>query len=228
MKISSISIALVTFGLFGCVAQTEVGPKSAPTDSLETWEAAHQSEVEGLETAFFASGCFWCTETVFERVAGVETVLSGYIGGPEKRPAYHDVAYGRTGHAEAVAVYYDPDEVSYEELLTYFFASHDPTQVDRQGPDVGPQYRSGIFYRNDRQKELATGKKQALNNSGKYDRPIATEITPAGTFWVAEAYHQGFYERNPNHPYIRSVSRPKVEKFEREYADALKPRYRDE
>ena len=181
---------------------------------------------EGLEKAYFASGCFWCTEAIFERVRGVEVVMSGYTGGPEAFPTYQQVAGGQTGHAEAVVVYYDPEIVSYAQLVTFFFASHDPTQVDRQGPDVGPQYRSGIFYLDEAQRETAAEAKAQLDASGTYERPIATEITAAGPFYVAEPYHQDYYEQHPYNPYIIRVSRPKVEKFEREYAAFLKPEYR--
>lgn len=179
-----------------------------------------------LDTVYFASGCFWCTEAVFERVQGVVDVVSGYAGGTRENPTYQQVSRGATDHAESVRVVYDPEEVSYRELVEMFFASHDPTQVDRQGPDVGPQYRSAIWYKNDQEASTAREVKQELDNSGKYSKPIATEITALNRFWIAEDYHQNYYEIHPNDPYIRSVSRPKVEKFMKEYKDKLKAEYK--
>ena len=173
------------------------------------------------EQAIFASGCFWCTEEVFERVVGVQAVYSGYIGGSDPNPTYREVSAGITDFAEAVVVYYDPEIVSYDLLLEFFYASHDPTQINRQGPDVGAQYRSGVFYLDEEQKTKAMTYQEKLDNSGKYDRKIATEITAASTFYLAEAYHQNYYPAHPENPYIQRVSRPKVEKFAKEYAQYL-------
>jgi peptide-methionine (S)-S-oxide reductase len=180
-----------------------------------------------FEQAIFASGCFWCTEEVFQRVEGVEAVYSGYTGGEGVHPSYEAVCRATTGHAEAVVVYYDEEVVSYAQLLEFFYASHDPTQVNRQGPDVGPQYRSGVFYLNESQQEAATAHQRKLNASGKYSKPIATEITAAGTFYLAEAYHQDYYPQHPENPYVQRVSRPKVEKFTQTYREYLKPAYRN-
>lgn len=221
-KANSLPILLLASALTGCVAET---PPRASEGTLQLDELPLSENLNALSQAYFASGCFWCTEAIFERVAGVEAVLSGYTGGVEAAPNYQDVAYGRTSHAEAVVVFFDPKVVSYEQLVDFFFASHDPTQVNRQGPDVGPQYRSGIFYLDTQQREIATAAKRALDSSGAYKRPIATEISPAGPFWVAEDYHQDYYERHPTHPYVLRVSRPKVEKFIREYRAYLKPKY---
>ncbi len=179
-----------------------------------------------LDSVYFASGCFWCTEAVFERVQGVIDVVSGYAGGSKQNPSYQEVSRGATNHAESVRVVYDPEVVSYRELVEMFFASHDPTQVNRQGPDVGPQYRSAIWYKNDQEMRTAREVKDKLNSSGKYSKPIATEITAFDRFWMAEDYHQNYYEIHPNDPYIRSVSRPKVEKFMKEYKEKLKPEYK--
>ena len=192
---------------------------ASKTPSLE--EAKLVEPLAEYEQAFFASGCFWCTEEVFERVKGVEAVYSGYIGGTDPNPTYRAVSSGITPYAEAVVVYYDPEVVSYDLLLEFFYASHDPTQVNRQGPDVGPQYRSGVFYLNEEQQAKATAYQEKLNNSGKYSQPIATEITAAGTFYLAEDYHQNYYPNHPENPYIQRVSRPKVEKFAKEYAEYL-------
>lgn len=224
-----IALLLLPLLLFSCESQSQSTEEKAPTTNNGTIalsELAIDQQKEGIEKAYFASGCFWCTEAVFERVEGVTDVLSGYTGGEEVNPTYRQVSAARTGHAEAVVVYYKPKVVSYEQLVEFFFASHDPTQVNRQGPDVGPQYRSGIFYLNEAQKEIATTYKAKLDNSDKYSRAIATEITEAGPFYVAEAYHQDYYEQHPGNPYIINVSRPKVEKFVKEYAKYLKEPYR--
>lgn len=189
------------------------------TPSLE--EAQLVDALADYEQAIFASGCFWCTEEVFERVVGVKAVYSGYVGGTDPNPSYRAVSSGYTDYAEAVVVYYDPAQVSYDLLLEFFYASHDPTQVNRQGPDVGPQYRSGVFYLDDEQRDKATAYQAKLEAGGKYSQPIATEITPSGTFYLAEDYHQNYYPNNPQNPYIQRVSRPKVEKFAKEYAQYL-------
>lgn len=186
------------------------------------------SSLEKTDTAYFASGCFWCTEAVFERVYGVVDVVSGYAGGKKADPTYREVSAGLTEHAEAVRVIYDPEAVSYKMLIEFFYASHDPTQLNRQGPDVGKQYRSEIYYQTDEEQELATSRKEFLNKSGKYNKEIVTLITPFTNFYVAEDYHQNYYEINPYQPYVYSVSRPKVEKFMKEYKQYLKPKYKDQ
>lgn len=188
-----------------------------------------QKDKTGLKEAVFAGGCFWCTEAVFERVKGVEDVVSGYIDGFDKTPTYYEVANGETGHTEAIYIWYNPDVVTYEQLVEYFFASHDPTQLNRQGPDVGTQYRSGIYYLNDEQKMIAESFKKKLNDSGKYSQPIVTEIKKYSEFYVAEGYHQDYYEdfSNPNQSYVQNVTRPKVEKFMKEYSQVLKDKYRE-
>jgi len=149
-----------------------------------------------MATAIFAAGCFWHVEHAFRQVKGVNEVESGYIGGDTDNPSYREVCSGRTGHAEAVRVDYDPERVSYDDLLQVFWSCHDPTQVNRQGPDVGTQYRSAIFYLDDRQQEAAERSKNELAWSGRYGEPIATEIIPAGTFHRAEEYHQRYFEKN--------------------------------
>jgi peptide-methionine (S)-S-oxide reductase len=179
----------------------------------------------GLETATFASGCFWCTEAVFERVQGVNKVISGYSGGREKNPTYEQVGAGQTGHAESVQVYYDPKVITYPELLEIFFATHDPTTLNRQGPDVGRQYRSAIFYRNDTEKQQALDYVKKLTDAGKYTKPIVTEIKPFTAFWPAEGYHQDYYQHHPDDSYIVNVSAPKVHKFEKQFKQKLKPQY---
>lgn len=184
--------------------------------------ALSQDDKAQLDTATFASGCFWCTEAVFERVKGVKSVVSGYAGGDQPNPTYELVSAGQTDHAESVQVYYDPEQVSYQTLLEVFFATHDPTQLNRQGPDIGKQYRSAIFFHDEEQKEAATAYMQELDRSGKYEKPVVTEINLYTEFYEAEDYHQNYYEHHPENPYIINVTKPKVEKFEKQFKDLLK------
>jgi peptide-methionine (S)-S-oxide reductase len=176
----------------------------------------------GMARATFGAGCFWCTEAVFRPLEGVQTVLCGYCGGWVRNPRYRQVCDGTTGHAEAVQVTYDPAVISYEDLLEVFWQTHDPTTRDRQGHDVGPQYRSAIFYHSPEQKRLAEHFKDRLDASGAFGRPIVTEIVPFKEFYRAEAYHQDYFARNANQPYCRAVIRPKVEKLKKVFADRLK------
>jgi len=162
--------------------------------------------------AMFGAGCFWCSEAVFQRVPGVIKVESGYAGGHVKNPTYRDVCTGETGHAEVVRVTYDPDKVKYEALLDVFWRSHDPTMLNRQGADVGTQYRSAIFYFSDSQKEMAEKSKKALESSGHYMSPIVTTLEEAGDFYPAEDYHQDYFNRNRSAPYCRMVIDPKLKK----------------
>ena len=159
----------------------------------------------------------------------MKDVWSGYTGGKEKNPTYRQVAYGETGHAESVVVYFDPEVVSYQTLLDVFFVAHDPTEVNRQGPDVGAHYRSEIFFLSGEQEESAKAKIAALDASGKFDKPIATRISKAGYFYVAEGYHQDYYEdsSNPNQGYVQNISRPKVEKVMKTFARILKPEFKE-
>lgn len=176
----------------------------------------------GMATATFGAGCFWCTEAVFQQLKGVHAVVSGYSGGSLKNPTYRQVCTGTTGHAEAIQVTYDPAVISYEELLEVFWQSHDPTTRDRQGNDVGPQYRSVIFYHTEEQKRLAEHYKQKLDVSGLFTQPIVTEIVPFTEFYRAEAYHQNYFENNPEQPYCRALIRPKVDKVKKVFHDKLK------
>jgi len=175
------------------------------------------------EIATLAGGCFWCLEAVYDRLLGVEAVESGYIGGQTPNPTYEAVCMGRTGHAEAVRITFDPAAVSYREILEVFFAIHDPTQLNRQGHDVGTQYRSAIFYHSPEQKAAAADVIASLTKDGVFDRPIVTEVVPAGTFYVAEDYHQEYFARNPEQGYCMAVVAPKVAAFRRKFADRLKP-----
>ncbi len=175
--------------------------------------------------ATFAGGCFWCTEASFERINGVAAVISGYSGGEIKHPTYRQVASGSTKHAEAIQIYFDADIVSFETLLEVFYVAHDGTQINRQGPDRGPQYRSEIYYHNAAQKAASEAYIKKLDNSGKLSRPIATIISKYKEFWVAEAYHQDYYPSNQDNPYIANVSKPKVEKVEKVFKAILKKEY---
>lgn len=188
-----------------------------------------QEQIAELETAYFASGCFWCTEAVFERVKGVKEVFSGYAGGTKPNPTYNEVASGQTDYAESVRVRYDSEVITYRQLVEVFYGSHDPTQLNRQGPDKGPQYRSAIFYQNDEELAIAKEVKQQLEASGKFEKgAIVTKFTKYDKFYEAEEYHQGYYDAHPNNSYIYSVSRPKVEKFMKAFNYLLKEEYKKE
>lgn len=177
---------------------------------------------DDLQKATFGAGCFWCTEAVFERLEGVHSVVSGFSGGHVKNPTYKQVLTGRTGHAEVVQVTYDPRVISYKDLLEVFWRTHDPTTLNRQGPDVGPQYRSVIFYHNEEQRRLATDYRQRINASRLFRAPIVTEISPLREFYPAEEGHQEYYERNRGRRYCVLFIRPKLEKFEKAFKDKLK------
>lgn len=183
------------------------------------------NDLQEYPVATFAGGCFWCTEAAFERIQGVVDVISGYSGGDKKYPTYYEVGDGKTGHAEAIHIFYNPEVIDFQKLLEVFFVSHDPTTLNRQGPDVGTEYRSGIYYHNEEQKELTEAYIKKLDASGKFANPIVTEVAPYKEFWVAEGYHQNYYEIHPENGYVRSVSRPKVEKVMKTFKDILKPEY---
>jgi peptide-methionine (S)-S-oxide reductase len=174
------------------------------------------------DTATFASGCFWCVEAVFQELKGVLSVTSGYTGGKIKNPTYREVCSGLTGHAEACQIVFDPAVISYDQLLEAFWASHDPTTLNRQGADQGTQYRSAIFYHNEQQKQLSETYKAKLNSEKAFDKPIVTEINPAVTFYKAEDYHQNYYSQNGDAPYCSYVINPKLEKFRKVFKDKLK------
>ncbi len=206
-------IVLITgLFLFSCQTQGNDKKESEPT----VQEISYQS----LDTATFAGGCFWCVEASFEQIEGVAEAVSGYAGGDKKSADYGLVSSGRTAHAEAVQVYYDPSVIDYETLLEIFFTAHDPTQLNRQGPDVGPQYRSEIFYHNDQQKKLAEAKMKELGPD--FSEPIVTKLSKLDGFYKAEEYHQDYEEKHPNNGYIVNVSRPKIEKVAKKFKDRLK------
>lgn len=172
--------------------------------------------------ATFANGCFWCTEAIFEELDGVISAVSGYSGGETENPSYKEVCSGNTGHAECLQITYDTTKISFDELLEVFWQTHDPTTLNRQGADVGTQYRSAIFYHTDEQKQKAEAYKAALDKSGAFNRPIVTEITAFSTFYPAEDYHQQYFELNGNeNPYCRVVIQPKLDKFRKVFKDKL-------
>lgn len=185
-----------------------------------TMETQHN---EGKQTALatFGNGCFWCTEAIFQQVNGVEKVVSGYAGGKVKNPTYKEVCSGLTGHAEVIQITYDPSKITYAELLEIFWQTHDPTTLNRQGADVGTQYRSVIFYHTDDQRDLATSYKQKLNQAGAFPNPIVTEISPAPVFYPAENYHQNYFNLNGDAPYCAYVIQPKLDKFKKVFKDKL-------
>lgn len=178
--------------------------------------------MDGLETATLGSGCFWCTEAFFLPVKGIEYVVSGYSGGKIKNPTYREVCSGLTGHAEVVQVSFDPKVISFSEVLEIFWKTHDPTTLNKQGADEGTQYRSVIFYHSETQKKIAEAYKVQLNQSGAFNNPIVTEISPFIEFYPAENYHQNYYELNPNQGYCAYVIRPKIEKFRKQFDAKLK------
>ncbi|GIL24059.1 MAG: peptide methionine sulfoxide reductase MsrA [Bacteroidota bacterium] len=181
-----------------------------------------QNKMKELETATLGSGCFWCTEAFFLRVKGIESVVSGYSGGKVKNPTYREVTTGLTGHAEVVQIKFDPQVITYAEVLEIFWNTHDPTTLNKQGADEGTQYRSVVFYHTEAQKKTAEAYKIQLDKSGAFKNPIVTEITAFKEFYKAEDYHQNYYALNPNQGYCQYVIRPKVEKFNKQFASKLK------
>lgn len=175
-----------------------------------------------MDTITFGAGCFWCVEAIFSDLKGVEKVVSGYSGGTVKNPSYKEVCAGTTGHAEVCQITYNPSEISFKELLEVFWQTHDPTTLNRQGGDVGTQYRSAIFYHNEEQKKIAEEFKAVLNQEKVFENPIVTEITAYSNFYPAEDYHQDYFELNGEQPYCSAVIRPKVEKFRKVFKDKLK------
>jgi peptide-methionine (S)-S-oxide reductase len=175
-----------------------------------------------LDVATLGAGCFWCTEAVFERLEGVEKVVSGYSGGSVQKPSYNNVVTGRTGHAEVCQIWFDPSLITFEELLDVFWNTHDPTTLNRQGNDVGTQYRSAIFYHTPEQRKAAVQSRRSMDASGAFSDRIVTEITEFEAFYEAEEYHQDYFNNNPGQPYCTYVVKPKVEKFKAKYQDMLK------
>ena len=217
MRNSLKGLSLVLGLVFGsCTA------KEKPIVKEEFKEPVKIKVKEGMEVATFAGGCFWCTEAVFLEIKGVEKVVSGYIGGKTKNPTYKDICTGETGHAEAIQITFNPNEVAYEDLLEVFFATHDPTTLNRQGADVGTQYRSEIFYHSEAQKTKAENYIQLLEKEKLYDKKIVTKVSPASVFYNAEEYHQNYYNQNSSQGYCQMVIAPKLEKLRKYYKSKLK------
>lgn len=213
----SLVFSFITIFLFSCQNKAQNNPAQQAVKNAEPIEVPLEN---GLAKAYFASGCFWCVENIYEHVKGVEEVISGYSGGHTKNPTYETSNTGKTGHAEAVEVIYDPKVVSFATLVDVYFGSQNPTQIDGQGGDRGSQYRSIIFYQNDEQKTIIETKKSEL--AKKLNGTIAAEIYPFQKFWVAEDYHQDYGKKHPNDPYIQNVSIPRFERFRAKFPELIK------
>lgn len=198
----------------GCNANNK--KPEASTLQVET------QDLSKYKKAYFASGCFWCVEAIFESVKGVKEAVSGYAGGNEESPTYYQVSRGQTSHAEAVVVYYDPKEVDFKTLVTVFFGSHDPTTKNRQGPDKGAQYRSIAFYQNNTEKAIIEGFIDILEEQKIFDEPIVTEVKKLTKFWKAEEEHQDFEKLNPNNSYVKNVSIPRLKSFQKRFPHLIK------
>jgi peptide-methionine (S)-S-oxide reductase len=208
--------------VISCAQSDKKNKKKMDKETAATALDENNVDTANTEIATFGTGCFWCTEAVLESLDGVKKVVSGYSGGHVANPDYKEVCTGTTGHAECVEVTYDPKVISYAELLEAFFRSHDPTSLNRQGNDIGTQYRSVIFYHNAEQKSLAEQAKAELDKSGAYSNPIVTEITGAQKFYVAEDYHQNYFANNPDQGYCAFVIAPKLDKFKKVFKDKLR------
>src|ERR1051325_3621200 len=215
----SAVMAILSFSSCAQNQNKDIPQMETKTDSAKLQAANSNSK---LDTATFGAGCFWCVEAQFQMLEGVIKVESGFAGGTVKNPSYKEVCTGSTGHAEVCNITYDPSKISYEEMLYAFWQSHDPTQLNRQGNDVGTQYRSVIFYHNEKQKQLAEEYKKKLNDEKVYNSPVVTEISPFTVFYKAEDYHQNYYNQNGEESYCQFVVRPKVEKFKKVFKDKIK------
>ncbi len=222
MKQNIFGAFLMIVALSSCAQQTN---NTTPMDSATSKkDTSSQLPAPGsqLDTATFGAGCFWCVEAQFQMLEGVVKVESGFSGGHVKNPSYKEVCMGTTGHAEVCNIYYDPKKITYDELLQAFWKSHDPTQLNRQGNDIGTQYRSVIYYHNENQKKLAELYKKKLNDEKVYDNTVVTEVSPYSVFYKAEDYHQNYFNQNGNESYCQFVVQPKVEKFKKVFAGKLK------
>jgi peptide-methionine (S)-S-oxide reductase len=216
------------FFLFSCSGVQSSNPDSKPmipSDSGKSSSASSISSAQNTDTITFGAGCFWCVEAVFQRLKGVLKVTSGYSGGHVKNPAYREVCEGTTGHAEVCQIVFDPAIISVETLLSVFWQTHDPTTLNRQGNDVGTQYRSAIFYHNETQRMLALKYKEELNKSKAFSKPIVTEIQPFTVFYAAEDYHQNYFNQNGEQPYCSYIIAPKLDKFQKVFKQYLKEAY---
>ncbi len=212
--LKNLTLAITLLTVMSCQAESTKENSVSKNESISNFDA------QKLDTATFAGGCFWCVEASFEQIKGVVSAVSGYAGGSKANADYKLVSSGRTKHAEAVQVYFDPEIIDYKTLLDIFFVAHDAKQLNRQGPDVGPQYRSAIFYHNEQQKQLSESKITEIQPS--YGGKIVTQINPFTEFFLAENYHQDYEKNHPFNPYIMNVSRPKIEKVKAEFSELLK------
>ena len=214
-----MKLFLLIIGFFGvqtCISST------APINNTEVVWSPPSEEQDGLKKAYFASGCFWCVEAIYESLTGVTEAYSGYAGGQTVNPNYNQIGTGRTGHAEAVEVIYDPKKVSFGTLVQVFFGSHDPTTPNRQGPDYGSQYRSIAFYTSEEERIIIQDYIALLKGKEIFSKEIVTEVKPLEKFYFAEEYHQDYEKRNPNNPYVQQVSIPRLRKFQKLYPELLK------
>lgn len=223
MKNLSITLLCVVASSFCFTACAQQHPEKSTTfKEMNTNKNIDKNSAQQIDTATFGAGCFWCTEAQFQQLDGVVGVESGYSGGHVANPTYKQVCTGTTGHAEVTNIFYDPSKISFDELLAAFWVAHDPTQLNRQGNDVGTQYRSVIFYHNEAQKQKAEEYKRKLNEEHAYSSDVVTEIAPFTKFYKAENYHQNYYNENSAQPYCMMVIRPKMDKFEKVFKDKLK------
>lgn len=202
--------------------EKEAEPIQESANKTASQESGELKMEPKMEIATFGGGCFWCTEAVFQELEGVASVKSGYMGGRTENPTYKQICTGTTGHAEVIQIEYDPEKVSFDVLLQVFWKTHDPTTLNRQGNDVGTQYRSAVFYHSEEQQKKASDYKKKLNDAKAFSNPIVTEITAASKFWPAEDYHQNYFDNNPSQPYCRALIPPKLEKLRQVFGDKLK------
>lgn len=222
MNRTAFSSAFLTVLLLLSACSATSGNKTTAASPTASPVSSTTVNTDGLSKAYFASGCFWCVEAIYESVRGVGEVVSGYSGGEIKNPTYEQVSSGRTRHAEAVEVYYDPEIVSYATLVDVFFGSHDPTTPNQQGPDRGPQYRSVVFYQSAEEKAIVENKIKELEAANTFRSKIVTEVVPFEIFYDAEDYHQNFERNNPNQGYVRAVSIPRLKRFQAKFPELLK------
>jgi len=219
MKINILFSLSILFFLVACgQSNRKVTENNKPASDY----AKQVNLSDDLAIATFGGGCFWCTEASFDQLKGVTEVVSGYSGGKEDNPTYKQVSYGKTTHAEAINVYYDPEIITYQNLLDVFFVAHDPTQLNRQGNDVGPQYRSAIYYRTPEEKLAVDNTIKKLTDAGKFSQPIVTEVVEFSKFWDAEDYHQDYYKKNPNDRYMLGVGVPKIKKVQKYFPEWIR------
>lgn len=222
MKQLSITLLIVLAMSVGLVACAQQHPETSKAFQQMNQSQTHTENGKKTDTATFGAGCFWCTEAQFQQLEGVIKVESGYAGGHVEDPTYKQVCTGTTGHAEVTNIYYDPSKISFDELLAAFWVAHDPTQLNRQGNDIGTQYRSVIFYHNEEQRQKAEEYKKKLNEEHAFNADVITEISPYTKFYKAEEYHQNYYNDNRSQPYCMMVIRPKMDKFQKVFKDKLK------